>query len=84
MQVKDKEPPTKPRHIRRRRDKRGKSAKRAEKKEEEPAEQKINTKQVWREKEVNQGPRLRDHLMHPKNEQDGEVLLYGPKTWSPW
>jgi hypothetical protein len=52
MQVKDKEPPTKPRHIRRRRDKRGKSAKRAEKKEEEPAEPKINTKQVWREKEV--------------------------------
>ena len=29
------------------------------------------------------GPYLEGHLKHPSNKQDGEVLLYGPKTWSP-
>jgi len=32
---------------------------------------------------LNLGPYLPGHLKHLSNKQDGEVLLYGPKTWSP-
>jgi len=31
----------------------------------------------------NLGSYLQGHLKHPSNKQDGEVLLYEPKTWSP-